>query len=144
LAWRSRTKYWRTSSLAGAGGRLWSPRSIRARSAAVGHDDSCNISYDLADIGRQHRSPGVSRAEVAGRRGSPPRAGGGSALARNRRSRGAARVPQAGHRPAEGARSRGGHSGTGAAKGLERGEVRPASEQDREPPAPSPNRQHSA
>jgi hypothetical protein len=32
-------------------------------------------------------------AEVAGRRGSPPRADSGSALARNWRSRDAARVP---------------------------------------------------
>jgi hypothetical protein len=116
LAWRSRTKDWRTSSLAGARGRLWSPRSIRGRRPSVRHNDGCNVCRHWAAtpesglVIRRRRRRGPDRAEVAGRRGSPPRADSGSALARNWRSRDAARVPQAGHRPAGGARSRGGQA----------------------------------
>jgi hypothetical protein len=79
---------------------------------------------------------------VAGRRGSPPRAGGGSALARNHRSRAAARKCRGGQRsPPWNDRSRGGHSGPHirAAEGPERREERPPSERDREPTAPSPS-----
>ena len=130
-AWRSRTKCWWTSSLAGARGRLFSPRSISGRRPSVRHN-----------VSRQgHPSGGNAEAsaEAAGRRGCPPRAGAGSAAEApvTRSGKG-----EKGRRSKpRNDRSRGGPSGphTGAAEGPERGEERPASERDREPPAPSPS-----
>jgi hypothetical protein len=118
--------------LQGHGGGFGAP----AASGAEGHPLGITTAVTSADIGRQHRSPDWSSADEGGggqtgRRwraavGAPPRADSGSALARNWQSRDAARVPQAGQRPAEGARSRGGQ----AARILERWRDRSAGRYD--------------
>ncbi len=147
-AWRSRTKCWRTSSVAGARGLLLSPRSIPARSASVRHNASCQTG---CHVGRQHRSPGLTSCLAlagGGQDGRRWRAAAGAPEGRGReRSEGTGHAQRQG---SEGAASpaperpqpRGAQRPAylGRRRDRSAGRYRPASERDREPPAPSPNR----